>query len=202
MRLRRRAWLGRGCSFRQEGRQARAPGGRARNDRRRARGGSGVSPLRWPRNRWLGPLAWAFAVSLQELRAHLQYADQDADGASAQEGPLARSRARDDRGQEPGQDRGALRNPSDDGVSLASSVSARPCKRQAPELERNRRSGRKPSFSNPSRADGPTCRERREGAAERPGILAFARTTFPSSSPATGTAPPSTRSWPRSTALR
>ena len=22
--------------------------------------GSGVSPLRWPRNRWLGPLAWAF----------------------------------------------------------------------------------------------------------------------------------------------
>ena len=43
------------------------------------------------------------------LRAHLQYADQDADGASAQEGPLARSRARDDRGQEPGQDRGALR---------------------------------------------------------------------------------------------
>ena len=26
----------------------------------------------------------------------------------------------------------------------------------------------KPSFSNPSRADGPTCRERREGAAERP----------------------------------
>ena len=64
----------------------RAPGGRARNDRRRARGGSGVSPLRWPRNRRLGPLAWAFAVSLQELRAHLQYADQDADGASAQEG--------------------------------------------------------------------------------------------------------------------
>ena len=30
------------------------------NDRRRARGGSGVSPLRWPRNRRLGPLAWAF----------------------------------------------------------------------------------------------------------------------------------------------
>src|ERR1700735_1318559 len=39
--------------------------------------------------------------SLQELRAHLQYADQDAEGASAQEGPLARSRARDDRGQVP-----------------------------------------------------------------------------------------------------
>ena len=29
-----------------------------------ARGGSGVSPLRGPRNRRLGPLAWAFAVSL------------------------------------------------------------------------------------------------------------------------------------------
>ena len=58
------------------------------------------------------------------------------------------------------------------------------------------------SVSNSSRADGPTCRERREGAAERPGILAFTRTTFPSLSPATGTAPPSTRSWPRSTALR
>ena len=91
---------------------------------------------------------------------------------------------------------------SDDGVSLASSVSARPCKRQAPGLERNRRSGRNLRSRIPSRADGPTCRERREGAAERPGILAFTRTTFPSLSPATGTAPPSTRSWPRSTALR
>ena len=69
-------------------------------------------------------------------------------------------------------------------------------------LRGNRRSGRNLRSRNPSRADGPTCRERREGAAERPGILAFTRTTFPSSSPATGTAPPSTRSWPRSTALR
>jgi hypothetical protein len=38
---------------------------------------------------WLGPFAWAFAVSLQELRAHLQRADQDADGASSQEGKMA-----------------------------------------------------------------------------------------------------------------
>ena len=105
-----------------------------------------------------------FAVSLQELRAHLQYADQDADGASAQEGPLARSRARDDRGQEPGQDRGALRNRSDDGVSLASSVSARPCKRQAPELERNCRSGRNLR----SRIlQGPTVRPAEKGAKAR-----------------------------------
>jgi transposase-like protein len=55
---------------------------------------------------------------------------------------------------------------------------------------------------NPSRAAGPTCRERRESAAERPGMLAFIKTTFPSLSPATGTAPPSTRSCLRSTALR
>ncbi len=35
---------------------------------------------------------------------------------------MARSRARDDRGQKPGEDRGALRRPSDDGVPPASSV--------------------------------------------------------------------------------
>ena len=63
-----------------------AAGGRARNDRRRARGGSGVSPLRGPRIVG-GAARMVAAVSLQELRAHLQYADQDADGASAQEGP-------------------------------------------------------------------------------------------------------------------
>jgi hypothetical protein len=39
-----------------------------------------------------GPLARTFAVSLQKLWAHLQCADQDADGASAQEGEMARSR--------------------------------------------------------------------------------------------------------------
>ena len=33
----------------------------------------------------------------------------------------------------------------------------------------------KPSFSNPSRADGPTCRERREARRKTPGILAFTR---------------------------
>ena len=49
----------------------------------------GWSPLRGPRGRRLGPLAWAFTISLQELRAHLQCADQDANGASAQEGKMA-----------------------------------------------------------------------------------------------------------------
>jgi len=47
----------------------------------------------------LGPLARAFAISPQELRAHIQRADQHPDGASAQEGALARSRRGDDRGQ-------------------------------------------------------------------------------------------------------
>jgi hypothetical protein len=47
----------------------------------------------------LGPLARAFVISLQELRAHIQRADQHPDGASAQEGALARSRRGDDRGQ-------------------------------------------------------------------------------------------------------
>ena len=126
--------VGGAAGLRRSRAEARPPRGRARNDRRRARRGSGLSPLRGPRGRRLGPLAWAFAVSLQELRAHFQCADQDADGASAQEGQMARSRARDDRGQEPGEDRGALRRPSDDGLPLASSVSARPCQRQAPSL--------------------------------------------------------------------
>ena len=91
---------------------------------------------------------------------------RDADGASAQEGPLARSRVRAMiEGKSPGEDRGALRNPSDDGVSLASSASARPCKRQAPGLERNRLKRTKPSFSNPSR--GPTVRPAEKGAKAR-----------------------------------
>ena len=185
-----------------QGRASAAPGGRAWNDRRRAGRGSGVSPLRGPRDRRLGPLARAFAVPLQELRAHLQRADQDADGASAQEGEMARSRARDDRGQEPGEDRGALRRPSDDGVPLAASVSARACQRQAAKLERDRRSGRN---LHPRILQGPLVRSAAQGAqsaAERPGIRAFIRTTFPSSSPATGRARPSTRSCLRSTALR
>ena len=71
----------------------------------------------------------------------------------------------------PGEDRGARAgDPSDDGVSLASPVSARPCKRQAPGLERDRRSGRNLRSRDPSRADGPTCREGAKARQERPGI--------------------------------
>ena len=101
----------------------------------------GLSPLRGPRDRRLGPLARTFAVSLHELRAHVQRADQDPNGASAQEGPLARSRQSDDRRQELGEDRGALRRSSADGVSLAIGFCA-PRFRQAAKLKRDRRSGR------------------------------------------------------------
>ena len=48
----------------------------------------------------------------------------------------------DDRGQEPGQDRGAVRRSSDDGVPLATSVSARAGCQQAAKLKRDRRGGR------------------------------------------------------------
>ena len=113
----------------------------AGNGQRRACRGSGMSSLRGTRGRRLGPLARTFAVSLQKLWAHLQCADQDADGASAQEGEMARSRAGDDRGQEPGQDRATVRRSSDDGVPLATSVSARAGCQQAAKLKRDRRSG-------------------------------------------------------------
>ena len=54
----------------------------------------------------------------------------------------------------------------------------------------------------PSRAAGPTCRARRVSEAERPGIRAPIRTTFPSSSPATGKARPSTLYCRRTTTPR
>ena len=93
-RLRRRAWWGATAASGEEGRQA--SGARRTRSERPASSGwraSGLSPLRGPRNRRLGPFGRAFAISLQELRAHVQHADQDADGASAQEGEVARSRA-------------------------------------------------------------------------------------------------------------
>jgi hypothetical protein len=71
---------------------------------------------------------------------------------------------------------------------------------QAADAERNRRSGRDFSSSNPSRAGGPICRARRANAAERPDIRASPRATSPISSSATGKARLSTRSCLRSTA--
>ena len=77
---------------------------------------------------------------------------------------MARSRASDDRGQEPGEDRGALRRSSDDGLPLAPSVSARPRQRQAPKLERDRRSGRN---LHPRVLQGPLVRSAEKGAQAR-----------------------------------
>ena len=60
--------------------------GRAWNDRRRAGGASGVASIaRAARSSQGAVVGRAVAVSLQELRAHLQCVDQDTDGASAQE---------------------------------------------------------------------------------------------------------------------
>jgi hypothetical protein len=105
-----------------------------------------------------------FAVSLQELWAHLQCADQDADGASAQEGEMARSRPGDDRGQEPGQDRATVRRSSDDGVPLATSVFARAGCQQAANAARDRRSGRD---LRPRILQGPMVRSAARGAQTR-----------------------------------
>jgi hypothetical protein len=87
--------------------------------------------LRQPRGRRLGPLGRAVAVPLQELPAHLQRAHQNVDGASAQEGALARSRPDDDRGPEPGQDRGTVRRsirrpPSAGGIGFCAPADHKP----------------------------------------------------------------------------
>ena len=118
-------------------------------------------------DRRLGPLGRAVAIPLQELRTHVQRLDQNAHGASAQEGEVARSRPGDDRGQEPGEDRETVRRPSDHRVPLAASVPARARRRQASQFERMSRRMR-PSSSNPSRAAGPTCRARRVSEANGP----------------------------------
>ena len=134
-----------------------------------------------------GPVGRAVAVSLQELRAHLQCVDQDTDGASAQEGEMARSRPGDDRGRKPGEDRATVRGPS------TTAFRWRHRFLRAPSDDKPRRfteivEADETFILNLSRAVGPICRARRESAAERPGMRAFTRTTFPSSSPATGKA--------------
>ena len=172
-------------------RQARPARGCAGDGGRRARLGSRLPPLRGPRDRRLGPLGRAVAISLQESRAHVQRLDQNADGASAQEGEVARPRARDDRGQKPGEDCGAARRSSDHRVPLAAPVPGAPADDKPRSL-----SGIVEADEivdpDPSKAAGPTCRARRGSGAERPGIRAAIKTTFPSSSPATGRARPLT----------
>jgi hypothetical protein len=82
--------------------------------------------LRGSGDRGLGALARAFAVPLQELLAHLQRADQDANGASAQKGALARACAGDDRRPKLGENGRALRRSSDHGVSLGAPAADKP----------------------------------------------------------------------------
>ena len=151
---------GRRCGVRDENDRQAAQ--RMRSERP-ASSGSSVRAVRIARaaRSSAGVVRTGFCGIAAKLPAHVQRADQDADGASAQEGEVAGSRPGDDRGQEPGEDRGALRRPSDDGVPLASSVSARPCKRQAPEVERDRRSGRN---LHSRILQGPTVRPAKKGA--------------------------------------
>ena len=151
----------------------------------------------------LGTQPGTGAVPLQELRAHLQRADQDADGASAQERALARSRARDDRAA-----KAWPRPPQLCGVHPTTAFRWRHRFLRAPAadkprtLARDRRGGRNRSSSNPSRAGGPICRARlSKRGGNGPRIQGFIRTIFLCSSPATGRARPSTPSCRRTTAL-
>ena len=84
-----------------------------------------------------------------------------------------------------------LRRSSDDGVPLATSVSARAGCPQAAKLKQDRRSGRDLRPPDPSKADGPICRAARARATRSRASRALSRTIFPFSSPATGRARPS-----------
>ena len=105
-----------------------------------------------------------FRGSAARVATHLQRADQNADGASAQKRALARPRPGDDRGQKPVQDRRALRHASDDGLSLASPVSGFACGRRAPNADRNRRGGQD---LHPRILQGPMVRSVAQGAQAR-----------------------------------
>ena len=121
------------------------------------------------------------ALSLQELRAHLQPPDQDADGATAHKGALARSRPGDDRGNQRGEGRRALRCPCQHGVPLVSPFSRLARLGQAQDVDWNCRGGRD---VHPGPVQGPTLRSsppprKRGGKAEQP--PACSSRTFPSS---------------------
>jgi hypothetical protein len=150
--------------------------------------------------RGCGALARTGAVPLQDLRAHVQRPHQNADGASAQEGTLA------DHALAMIEGKSLAKTAELCGVHPTTAFRwrhrflGRARRPQAADAERNRRSGRDFSSSNPSRAGGPICRARRANAAERPDIRASPRATSPISSSATGKARLSTRSCLRSTA--
>ena len=150
--------------------------------------------------RGCGALARTGAVPLQDLRAHVQRPHQNANGASAQEGTLA------DHALAMIEGKSLAKTAELCGVHPTTAFRwrhrflGRARRPQAADAERNRRSGRDFSSSNPSRAGGPICRARRANAAERPDIRASPRATSPISSSATGKARLSTRSCLRSTA--
>ncbi len=166
----------------------------------RARRGSGLSSLRGTRGRRLGPLARTFAVSLQELWAHLQCADQDPDGASAQEGEwLDHARAMIE-------GKSLAKTAQACGVHPTTAFRWRHRFLRAPAVNKPRSlsgivEADETFVLDPSRAAGPICRAGHANEAARPGIRGPIRTIFPFSSPATGRARPSTRSCLRSTGL-
>ena len=162
--------------------------GRAWNDRRRAGGASGLSPLRGPRDRRLGPVGRAVAVSLQELRAHLQCVDQDTDGdLRKKEKWLDHARAMIE-------GKSLAKTAQLCGVHPTTAFRWRHRFLRAPSDDKPRRlsgivEADETLSLNSSRAAGPICRARRESGAGPRGIRGPIRTTFLSSSPATGRAP-------------
>ncbi len=108
----------------------------------RRRWNAGVAPLRGARHRRLGTGERSGALPLQELRAHVQRPDEDADGGAAQEGAMARPRPGDDRGNQRGEGRRTLPRPPHHGLPLATPVSRLARAGQAQDAERHCRGGR------------------------------------------------------------
>ena len=146
--------------------------GRAWNGGRRARRGSGLSPLRGPRGRRLGPLGRAFAVPLQELRAHLNALTKT---------PMAHLRKKEkwlDHARAMIEGKSLAKTAALCGVHPTTAfrwrhrfLRARP--QQAANLAWSSSKRTKPSGSNPSRAAGPIYRARlskRGGTARHPGL--------------------------------
>ena len=173
MRLRRRAWLGARLQLRQEG------GKRGRQeDGLGTTGVERVAAQGCPHCAGREIVGWGRSHGLLRFRCKscgrtFNTLSQDADGASAQEGPLARSRARDDRGQEPGKTAALGGNHSTTAFRWRHRFLRAPASDKPRGLERNRRSGRNlrsQSFKG-RRSDLPRkARRRGGGTARHPGL--------------------------------
>ena len=172
----------------------------ARNNQSQARRGPRLPALRGPRGHRLGSLARTFAFSLQSCgrtfnaltktaMAHLRKKERWLDHARAMIEGKSLAKTAQLCGVHP-----------TTAFRWRHRFSARPPV-TSPEAERIVEAD-ETFVLNPSRAAGPICRARRASEAERQGIRAFIRTTFPSLSPATGKARLSTRSCLKLTALR